>query len=154
MYRYLLAYGSNCGHREYILEKAICDMNAVRECVKRSRWLVTAPMPVPNEYQNLDFQEKHEDYLNFMEDVRSAYQPEDLYRYIVKLENQAGHRRDRRWSPRELDIDLVLWAEDDADSFQDCRSLTMDASLQIPHKGWPQRDFWRVLSQEIESFSL
>jgi 2-amino-4-hydroxy-6-hydroxymethyldihydropteridine diphosphokinase len=57
--------------------------------------------------------------------------PPDLLDRLKELERQFGRRPGRRWGPRILDLDLILWSEG---SFA-------GAGLAIPHPHFRQRDF-------------
>ncbi len=61
--------------------------------------------------------------------ARSTRQP--CCARLKAIEREFGRRRGRRWGPRVLDLDLVLWS---GGSFRS-RSLT------IPHPRLEQRDF-------------
>jgi 2-amino-4-hydroxy-6-hydroxymethyldihydropteridine diphosphokinase len=37
--------------------------------------------------------------------------PEDLLAALKRIEREFGRRRGRRWGPRVLDLDIILWSE-------------------------------------------
>jgi 2-amino-4-hydroxy-6-hydroxymethyldihydropteridine diphosphokinase len=71
------------------------------------------------------------DFANSVALVESPLDPPAMLRRLQSLERDFGRRRGRRWSPRVLDLDLILWS---GGSF---RSRT----LTIPHPRLEQRDF-------------
>jgi 2-amino-4-hydroxy-6-hydroxymethyldihydropteridine diphosphokinase len=71
------------------------------------------------------------DFANSVALVESPLDPPAMLRRLKALERAFGRRRGRRWGPRVLDLDLVLWS---GGSF---RSRT----LTIPHPRLEQRDF-------------
>jgi 2-amino-4-hydroxy-6-hydroxymethyldihydropteridine diphosphokinase len=50
---------------------------------------------------------------------------------LKQLERLFGRRAGRRWGPRILDLDLILWSE----------GTFSGAGLTIPHPDFRQRDF-------------
>jgi 2-amino-4-hydroxy-6-hydroxymethyldihydropteridine diphosphokinase len=50
------------------------------------------------------------DFANSVALVESALDPPDMLSRLKSLEREFGRRRGRRWGPRVLDLDLVLWS--------------------------------------------
>jgi 2-amino-4-hydroxy-6-hydroxymethyldihydropteridine diphosphokinase len=71
------------------------------------------------------------DFANAVALVESAQDPPEMLARIKSLEREFGRRRGRRWGPRVLDLDLVLWSGGEFRS----RALT------IPHAELARRDF-------------
>ena len=149
MYRYLLAYGSNVGDKHAHLKYASSAMDQIRTSLRQSQWIETPPLERPSHYPP---SEVHENYLNFVEDCSSMLEPVELYRFIADIEDERGHNRDIPWAPRQLDIDIVLWAKNDHDLLKDCTQLSQTEPLMIPHPGWKHRDFWTQLSSQIGAY--
>ena len=63
--------------------------------------------------------------------LSSDLRPPDLLASLKQLERQFGRRAGRRWGPRILDLDLILWSE----------GTFSGAGLTIPHPDFRQRDF-------------
>lgn len=63
--------------------------------------------------------------------IRSRHDPRGLIAILKTLEKQFGRRRGRRWGPRVIDLDIILWSE----------GLWVDPQLTIPHPGYRQRRF-------------
>src|SRR3954471_17529574 len=51
------------------------------------------------------------DFANAVALVESALEPETMLRRLKALERKFGRRPGRRWGPRVLDLDIVLWSE-------------------------------------------
>ncbi len=71
-------------------------------------------------------------YFNCVFKVRTALQPDDLLRLLKAIERVAGRKPGgERWSPRELDLDILIYGE-----------LIIDSSkLTIPHPELINRRF-------------
>jgi len=71
------------------------------------------------------------DFANAVALVESDRNPPDMLRQLKTIEREFGRRRGRRWGPRVLDLDLVLWS---GGKFRS-RGLT------IPHARLASRSF-------------
>jgi 2-amino-4-hydroxy-6-hydroxymethyldihydropteridine diphosphokinase len=81
-------------------------------------------------------------------DVRLA--PLDVLVALKELEREAGRRRRRRWGPRELDLDLLVYGRQRIDVARTPESRSVDADmdpakaamrLQVPHRDLGERLF-------------
>ena len=71
------------------------------------------------------------DFANSVALVESDLEPPAMLRALKQLEREFGRRSGRRWGPRVLDLDLVLWS---GGKFQSQR-------LTIPHPQLEKRGF-------------
>ena len=71
------------------------------------------------------------DFANAVALIESDRDPPDMLRQLKTIEREFGRRRGRRWGPRVLDLDLVLWS---GGKFRS-RGLT------IPHSQLASRSF-------------
>jgi 2-amino-4-hydroxy-6-hydroxymethyldihydropteridine diphosphokinase len=71
------------------------------------------------------------DFANTVALVESDLEPADMLKRLKRLEREFGRRPGRRWGPRVLDLDIVLWS---AGRFRS-RALT------IPHPALERRAF-------------
>ena len=71
------------------------------------------------------------DFANAVALVESSAEPPDMLCRLKQLEGQFGRRSGRRWGPRVLDLDLVLWS---GGQFRSRR-------LTIPHPQLQHRSF-------------
>jgi len=71
------------------------------------------------------------DFANAVALVESDLEPPEMLRRLKVIERDFGRRRGKRWAPRVLDLDLVLWS---GGSFRSRR-------LNIPHTEIARRNF-------------
>jgi 2-amino-4-hydroxy-6-hydroxymethyldihydropteridine diphosphokinase len=71
------------------------------------------------------------DFANAVALVQSSLEPLDMLSRLKSLEREFGRRRGRRWGPRVLDLDLVLWS---GGKFRSRR-------LTVPHPRLASRSF-------------
>jgi 2-amino-4-hydroxy-6-hydroxymethyldihydropteridine diphosphokinase len=119
-----VALGSNLGDRERHLRVA-------RDAIARlPRTTVVAESDV-EETPPLGPPQPH--YLNQMIAVETELSPHDLLQALLAIERENGRVRREKWGPRTLDLDIVKYERQTVD----------DESLQVPHPGLRDRDFWR-----------
>lgn len=142
----MLAFGSNLGDRPHNCQRGIALLAPSLSFLGFSPWLTTEPLQAPG-YDT----SAHEPYLNFVADIATHLTPSSLYQEIVRIEDLIGHQRSRKWLPRHLDIDILLWAHNHHTRFADCPPLRFNAheSLVIPHAQLGERQF---LLQALKSF--
>ncbi len=63
--------------------------------------------------------------------LESRKEPPDLLAELKALEQHFGRRRGRRWGPRVLDLDIILWSE----------GAWVSPGLILPHPGYRSRIF-------------
>ncbi|MDX3775110.1 2-amino-4-hydroxy-6-hydroxymethyldihydropteridine diphosphokinase [Chromatiaceae bacterium AAb-1] len=72
------------------------------------------------------------DYVNAVAQISTALSPEALLDQLQRIELEQGRqRKDERWGPRTLDLDILLFGD---------RQINT-ARLTIPHYGMKQREF-------------
>ena len=69
------------------------------------------------------------------------FNPLKILEIIKKIEKEIGRKDSERWSPREIDIDILMIDE----FFFEEKNL-----LKIPHEGLFDRDFFYKTVEEIE----
>lgn len=117
--RAYIGVGSNLG--DSLAEMAGAIEAFGRERLQVSSLYVSAPFgPVPQG-----------PYLNAVLAVETGRTAGQLLRFLQQLEQRAGRRRTRRWGPRTLDLDLLLY---------DRLSLN-SRDLILPHPGLEHRRF-------------
>jgi 2-amino-4-hydroxy-6-hydroxymethyldihydropteridine diphosphokinase len=122
-----VALGSNLGEREAHLALARERLGALptTRFVAASAVEETAPLgDLPQDA-----------YLNQMVALDTALEPEALLDACLAIEREAGRDRasTRRWGPRTLDLDVVLFGTRTVDS----------PRLRVPHPELPRRAFWQ-----------
>ncbi|RMG32607.1 MAG: 2-amino-4-hydroxy-6-hydroxymethyldihydropteridine diphosphokinase [Gammaproteobacteria bacterium] len=78
------------------------------------------------------------DYLNAVAMIQTALAPLALLDALQAIEQRQGRVRERRWGPRTIDLDLLLYGD---------RQIDLPR-LQVPHPGIGQRAF--VLAPLLE----
>lgn len=71
------------------------------------------------------------DFVNAVAALETALAPRDLLEAVLAIESRAGRRRDIRWGPRTLDLDLLLYGN----------SELHEPGLDIPHPRLHERPF-------------
>lgn len=73
-------------------------------------------------------------FLNTVAEVKTLLSPLELLKTLLAIENQLGRIRTRRWGPRNIDLDLLLYG-----------NTTMDTTqLTLPHPRMTERAFVMV----------
>lgn len=122
-HRAYVALGSNMGDKLMYLENAVKSIESDVNCklLKISDIIVTEPYgPV-----------EQDDFLNGCMMLDTLYTPQELLRFLQRLEQEANRVRDIHWGPRTLDLDILLY--DDL--------VTADDELTIPHPEMHKRAF-------------
>jgi 2-amino-4-hydroxy-6-hydroxymethyldihydropteridine diphosphokinase len=128
----LIALGSNLGDRATLLQEAVASLagSAGVRLIRHSSWVETAPIGGPAGQQP---------FLNGAVVVETSLEPEALHALLLDLECRAGRQRERRWGPRTLDLDLLL--------YDDCVRQT--PKLHIPHPRLALRRFVLAPAAEV-----
>ena len=71
------------------------------------------------------------DYVNAVAELETALDAETLLRQCQSIEQQQGRIRQRHWGERTIDLDVLLYGQEQIDT----------ADLTVPHPGIGQRDF-------------
>lgn len=79
------------------------------------------------------------DFLNAVARLETSLSPEALLNVLQSLERGAERVRGRRWGPRTLDLDLLLYGEDSIAS----------SRLTVPHPGLATRDFVLIPLRDV-----
>lgn len=122
-HRAYIALGSNMGDKEAYLKQAVAALDEEEGCwVKQvSDFLTTKP------YGYLD----QDEFLNGCLELDTLLTPQELLELIHRIEADAERKREIRWGPRTLDLDILLYDD-----------LILDTEdLTIPHIEMEKRDF-------------
>lgn len=126
-----LSLGSNLGDRMRSLTlgmEAVAALPATK-VVATSRFYETEPV---------GFQEQPP-FINAVMQIATSLSPHRLLRELQAIEQRMGRQRLRRWGPRTLDIDIVLYGS----------VLFSDAVLTVPHPRFGERRFVLVPLAEL-----
>jgi 2-amino-4-hydroxy-6-hydroxymethyldihydropteridine diphosphokinase len=128
-----VALGSNLGDRDLHLARAREAIAAI----PRTRVIATSAVeetaPIGPIQQG--------PYLNQMIAVETELSPRELLAELQRIEQQAGRKREVRWGPRTLDLDIVRYEQQTA----------TDADLVVPHPAEKARDFWQRELAELRA---
>jgi 2-amino-4-hydroxy-6-hydroxymethyldihydropteridine diphosphokinase len=128
-----IALGSNLGDRRASLDAALALLNADQGVVVQSvsRYLETEPLGPPDQPM----------FLNAAARLQTTYSPRSLLETCLRIERSLGRDRTRsvRWGPREIDIDLLMFADQIID----------EPGLKVPHPHLHERSFVLIPLAEI-----
>ena len=124
-----IGIGSNVGDRELHCRKAIELLGEAEKLTAVSSLYCTEPV---------GYQEQ-EDFINAVAAVESDRSPEELLDLCRSIEDRLGRKREMRWGPRTVDLDLLLYGD---------RILSMPG-LVVPHPRMTERKFVLVPLAEI-----
>lgn len=105
MTRCLLGIGSNLGDRDAQMDSAEAELRGHRDIdvITASGWEESQPVGGDPEEQSA--------YLNGAILIETELSARDLLTELLEIERRLGRVRDRRWGPRSLDLDLLLYGE-------------------------------------------
>ena len=145
---YAIAFGSNRPHGRYghppgVVEAAIARLDEEFGLFDASPIVLNAAHGGAGR-----------DFANAVALIESHLEPPEMLTRLKRIEREFGRRRGRRWGPRVLDLDLVLWS---GGKFRS-RWLT------IPHPQLARRSFvlgpltaiapnWRVASLTVRQLA-
>lgn len=121
--RAFIGLGANLGDARNTLEEALLALSALPhvELVCVSPFYRSAPVgfsPQP-------------DFINAVSEIKTHLSPQELMRLLLSLEKLFGRRREKRWGPRVLDLDLLLYGDE----------IIEDEFLSLPHPRLEERAF-------------
>jgi 2-amino-4-hydroxy-6-hydroxymethyldihydropteridine diphosphokinase len=122
--RVFLALGANLGDRETNLRQALellserCTVTAVSSLYRSDAVVPEGEPPGP-------------EYLNAVVEVTTQLTPVELLRFVKEVERRIGRTQAKRWAPRLIDIDIVLYGGEMIDT----------PGLTVPHPRMADRAF-------------
>ena len=126
--------GANIGPREATLLRAVDRIAAVPgiEVLELSSFRETAPVGVTDQ----------PDFLNGALAVETTLSPRELLDALLAVERELGRVREdgRRWGPRTIDLDLLLYGDE----------TLHDDGLEVPHPRLHERRFALEPLAELE----
>ena len=122
-----LGLGSNLGDRLSHLAQAIRLLEAQGVRHLRISPTVESPALLP-EGAPADW---NLPYLNLILEVEFGGTPEQMRSIIVDIQNNMGRTQTSRWAPRPMDIDIILWGNEQITT----------PTLTVPHIGLHKRGF-------------
>ncbi|WP_026583024.1 2-amino-4-hydroxy-6-hydroxymethyldihydropteridine diphosphokinase [Bacillus sp. J33] len=128
-----IAIGSNIGNRFNNLKEAIARINRLPgiEVVNASSIYETDPVGYENQEQ----------FLNMVIHVSTALNPLELLDACLETELTLGRKREIRWGPRTIDLDILLYNHENIET----------EKLIVPHPRMHERAFVLIPLLEIDS---
>ncbi len=123
--------GANLGDRHANIQTALSKLadSPEVEIIHSSSLYETTPVGVTDQ----------PDFLNTVAAVRTMLPPRGLLAALLHIENQMGRARNLRWGPRVIDLDLLLYGDQQIQS----------PGLTVPHPRLRERAFVLVPLAEI-----
>ncbi len=122
-----LGLGSNLGDRRANLARALKLLSERELVLGRISPVVESPALLPRG----SAPEWDRPYLNLAVQCETEASPQAVRGWTVEIEQQLGRAPGPRWSPRPMDIDMLLWGNEQLHT----------ESLTIPHTGLRERNF-------------
>ena len=132
MARTLIGLGSNLGDRTQRLDIALQLLGSSGDCrvLRRSAWFRTQAVGGPPDQP---------EFLNGAAVLETSLDPQQVHGRLLDVEARLGRRREVRWGPRTIDLDLLLF---DGEVIQ-------SPELVVPHPRMVVRRFVLVPAAEI-----
>jgi 2-amino-4-hydroxy-6-hydroxymethyldihydropteridine diphosphokinase len=110
-----IGIGSNLEDKHYNCLKAVEMIEQMPGCELTgfSDWYLTKPVGVKGQ----------EWYVNGVVSISTKVAPRDLMRRLLSIESDMGRVRTRRWEPRVIDLDILLYG----------RKIINEEDLRVPH---------------------
>jgi 2-amino-4-hydroxy-6-hydroxymethyldihydropteridine diphosphokinase len=126
-----IGLGSNMGDRYLYLIKAIdlLDYHSTIELVNVSSVYETDPVG----YEEQDL------FLNMVIEVKTNLSADELLANCMKIEQLLGRKREIKWGPRTIDLDILLFNQENIET----------EKLNVPHPRMLERAFVMVPLLEI-----
>jgi 2-amino-4-hydroxy-6-hydroxymethyldihydropteridine diphosphokinase len=129
-----LSLGSNLQDPQAQIERALDSLGKANglDILRRSSLYRTPPWG----------DEQQDDFINAVAELKTSLEPLPLLRQLQGIENVMGRQRDgRRWGPRLIDLDLLLYGE--LQFYSD--------ELEIPHPRMHERAFVLMPMSELDN---
>lgn len=122
-----IGLGSNLAEPESQLHRAFDELHCLPQsrCIAQSSLYRSAPM------QAAGAPDDQPDYINAVATLETGLEPLALLAECQRLEELHQRVRGRRWGPRTLDLDVLLYGEHIIDT----------PELSVPHPGLYERNF-------------
>jgi 2-amino-4-hydroxy-6-hydroxymethyldihydropteridine diphosphokinase len=126
-----LGLGSNKGERISFIKKAISEI----ELLPCTEVFISAAIYETEPWGNIE----QDDYLNTAIGIKTELNAEDLLKELKRIEKLIGRIENRKWSEREIDIDLLFYGDE----------IIEKENMKVPHGQIENRRFVLVPMNEI-----
>lgn len=130
----VIALGANIGDPKEQMDLAVAMLREATDLIALSSYYSTKPVGGPEQ----------PDYLNAVCLVESELPALDLLSLLHGIEKSLGRKRNERWGPRTIDLDLIQYGA----------LLSSADELQLPHPRAHERRFVLEPWREIEPDAL
>jgi 2-amino-4-hydroxy-6-hydroxymethyldihydropteridine diphosphokinase len=119
-----IALGANLGDREHNIRDALERLGAAGDILVRrvSSFLENPAVGGPS---------GSPPFLNATAEIETTLPPRDLLNRLLEVERTLGRRRDIKWAPRQIDLDLLLYGD----------AVLDEPDLVVPHPRMHERRF-------------
>lgn len=128
-----ISLGTNVGNRENYLKEAIEELGHHPSIEVQIVSSIYETDPVGY----LD----QPNFLNLVVKIFTNLTPQELLEVTQTIENKLGRKREIRWGPRTMDLDILLYNQENVETDQ----------LRIPHPRMFERSFVLIPLKEINS---
>jgi 2-amino-4-hydroxy-6-hydroxymethyldihydropteridine diphosphokinase len=119
-----VALGSNLGDREANIKKALALLIETPHVnIHRISSFIENPA--------VGGPEDSPDFLNAAVELTTTLSPHALMKRLLEIEREMGRSRDKKWEPRPIDLDLLLFGD----------QIISDDALIVPHPLMHERRF-------------
>lgn len=131
MVKAYLGLGSNIGNRELQLNEAIKILHAYQgiQVTQVSHIYETEPVGYTNQPT----------FLNLCIEIETELNPQSLLKCCLATEQQLHRKREIRWGPRTLDVDILLFGD----------QIIEQDNLSVPHPRMKERSFVLIPLNDI-----
>lgn len=131
MVSFYLSLGSNLGDRLNYLSKAVMALkeHPSIQMGEYSSLYETDPVGYTDQPA----------FLNMVVGGKTSLSPQELLLAVMEMEKELGRKREARWGPRTIDIDILAYGQTQID----------EPNLQVPHPEMPERAFVLIPLAEI-----
>ena len=126
-----LSLGTNLGDRLGYLKEAVTLLQKQEAIQVRKMSSIYETDPVGYEDQA--------SFLNMVIEIETDYPPSELLEIILQIEEKLGRIRIFKWGPRTIDLDILLYNQDNIETEQ----------LIVPHPRMHERSFVLIPLLEI-----
>ncbi len=118
-----IGLGSNIDDRNAHINNAIEQLRGIEQTGEVHTSSITETNPLAGMEQPL--------YLNTVAEVSTTLSAEQLLQQLLRIENSLGRTRSGKWSPRTIDLDLLLFGN----------KVVNTSDLTVPHRQMHLRSF-------------
>lgn len=131
MVKAYLGLGSNIGNRELQLNEAIKILHAYQgiQVTQVSHIYETEPVGYTNQPK----------FLNLCIEIETELNPQSFLKCCLATEQQLHRKREIRWGPRTLDVDILLFGD----------QIIEQDNLSVPHPRMKERSFVLIPLNDI-----